>query len=591
MATAGVDGEARAGEGRTGRQPVADAPEGDLPLAGYRVRTGTSFSRIALIVLAAILILAFIAPVFIPRSMIQDLFFLVTMIGLAQCWNLLAGYGGLVSVGQQAYVGLGAYLSFGAAILLGLDPLLAILVGALGATLLALPAAYVVFRLKGAYFAIGTWVAAEVFRLLFAQWKALGGGTGTSMPSDIARSMVGIDQVGDLLGLRSSAARDVLSYWLALIAVILITGGAYALLRSRAGLALAAIRDNEGAAESVGVDNTRLKLLVYLFAAAGASLVGGLIFFQKASLTPDSAFSVIDWTAYVIFITVIGGIGTLEGPIIGALILLALQAWLAEYGSWYLMLLGLLGILVMLFAPKGIWGFVQERFDVAVFPTRRRLIGPDSPVPDYTRPVKDLAAAPSFPGVDGAAIALETPMFDIETDVLIVGSGPAGAASACLLSSYGVQNVMVEKYAWLANTPRAHITNQRTMEILRELGLEEEAVLRATPQELMGNNIFCTSLAGEELGRLLTWGNHPERRADYELASPTRMCDLPQTPVLPTPPTRRAKSGSSALMSEDFPTPEGPMRSDTPSERRAPSSAHPAPVWAEVRRTGYPISL
>ncbi len=517
-----------------------------------QVAIATKVSRIAGAILIAIVILAFFAPTFLPRSMIQDLFFLVTMIGLAQCWNLLAGYGGLVSVGQQAFVGLGAYISFGAAILLGLDPLLAILVAALAGTLLAVPTAYVVFRLKGAYFAIGTWVAAEVYRLLFAQWTALGGGTGTSMPSDIARSMVGIDLVRDLLGLRSSAARDVLSYWLALIAVILITGFAYALLRSREGLALSAIRDNETAAESVGVDSNRAKLVVYLFAAAGASLVGGLIFFQKASLTPDSAFSLIDWTAYVIFITVIGGIGTLEGPIIGALILLALQAWLAEYGSWYLMLLGLLGIVVMLFAPRGIWGFIQERYDFSIFPTRRRLIGPSGPAPEDARPVKAPKAAPSNLGVSGADIRLEEPMFDIETDVLIVGSGPAGAASALLLSTYGVGNVMVERYAWLANTPRAHITNQRTMEILRELGVEEDAKLHATPQELMGNNIFCTSLAGEELGRLLTWGNHPSRRADYELASPCKICDLPQTLLEPVLVNAAAARGSILRFKTDY---------------------------------------
>ncbi|MBS0124461.1 FAD-dependent monooxygenase [Aestuariicoccus sp. KMU-90] len=124
-------------------------------------------------------------------------------------------------------------------------------------------------------------------------------------------------------------------------------------------------------------------------------------------------------------------------------------------------------------------------------------------------------------------------MFDIETDVLIVGSGPAGLSSAALLSSYGIPNVMIEKYSWLANMPRAHITNQRTMEVLRELGVEDEVYQDAVPQDLMGNNVFCTSLAGEEVGRLLTWGNHPNRRADYELASPSRIVDIPQTMLEP----------------------------------------------------------
>ena len=115
-----------------------------------------------------------------------------------------------------------------------------------------------------------------------------------------------------------------------------------------------------------------------------------------------------------------------------------------------------------------------------------------------------------------------------EADVLIVGTGPAGAASAALLSSYGIDNVVINKFSWTARTPRAHITNQRTMEVLRDLGLEKAATELATPVELMGDNTYCTSLTGKELGRINTWGTHPLRKADYDLASPTHMCDLPQ---------------------------------------------------------------
>ena len=146
-------------------------------------------------------------------------------------------------------------------------------------------------------------------------------------------------------------------------------------LRSRRGLALAAMRDNPEAAESVGVDARRIKSLVYLAAAFGTGLAGALIYLQKARISPDAAFSVIDWTAYVIFIVVIGGIGTIEGPIVGVAGLLRAAELLADYGSWYLLALGLIGIAVMLFAPRGLWGLFADRTGIQLFPVRRNLAG------------------------------------------------------------------------------------------------------------------------------------------------------------------------------------------------------------------------
>ncbi|QRI66361.1 FAD-dependent monooxygenase (plasmid) [Shinella sp. PSBB067] len=145
-------------------------------------------------------------------------------------------------------------------------------------------------------------------------------------------------------------------------------------------------------------------------------------------------------------------------------------------------------------------------------------------------------------------------MADIETDVLIIGTGPAGSATAALLASYGVENMAINRYRWLANTPRAHITNQRTMEVLRDLGreVEAEAYLHASPQEIMGENVFCTALAGEELGRLKTWGTHPVSKAEHLLSSPSEMNDLPQTFMEPLLFKTACARGTQARMSTEY---------------------------------------
>ena len=145
-------------------------------------------------------------------------------------------------------------------------------------------------------------------------------------------------------------------------------------------------------------------------------------------------------------------------------------------------------------------------------------------------------------------------MSQINTDVLIIGTGPAGSASAALLSSYGIDNMVINRYRWLANSPRAHITNQRTMEVLRDLGneVEAEAYMHATDQELMGTNVFCESLSGEELGRLQTWGNHPNSKAEHLLSSPTFMNDLPQTFMEPLLFKTACSRGTQARMSCEY---------------------------------------
>jgi branched-chain amino acid transport system permease protein len=340
----------------------------------FRIETAGRTSRAAAMGMGAILLALAALPAFAGRNLIQDLIFLFYMLALAQCWNLLAGYAGLISVGQQAFVGLGGYLLFALTLLAGIDPLLAIPIAGVACAIFALPTALIVFRLRGAYFAIGTWVVAEVYRLAFAQFKALGGGTGTSLTPEITSAVPGIAWVKTVFDVRTPAARDILSYWVALALMAATMALVYVVLRSRRGLALGAIRDHEAAAAGLGVDIYRVKLAVYVAVAAMTGMIGALIYLQKARISPDAAFSVLDWTAYVIFIVVIGGIGTMEGPAIGAVIFYLVQRYLADFGATYLILLGALAIVVMLFAPRGIWGFVSERYGLTLFSTRRRLL-------------------------------------------------------------------------------------------------------------------------------------------------------------------------------------------------------------------------
>lgn len=328
----------------------------------FRIERSTRASRAGATVLALAIALLLTLPFWGTSAEMRLVVEISYYLALAQAWNLLAGYAGLVSVGQQAYVGLGGYAFFALTALLRAPPLVALPLAGFAAMAVAFPTAFIVFRLRGAYFAIGTWVVAEVFRLLLALATPLGGGTGKSLPVSVVRALA-----------ESKADRDLILYYLGLAlgvgAVLLV----FFWLRSRQGLALTAIRDSEAAAGSVGVDNRRTKLAVYLIAALVTGLVGALVFIEKLRISPDAAFSVGDWTVDVIFITVIGGIGSIEGPIIGTLVFFALRALLADYGAWYLVTLGVTAVVVMLLAPRGLWGLVQQRLDLQVFPVRRRI--------------------------------------------------------------------------------------------------------------------------------------------------------------------------------------------------------------------------
>lgn len=323
----------------------------------YQVIRSHRHSGPVLAVACVLVALAASLPWWGESSWMREFVELACYFVFAMMWNLLAGYGGMVSIGQQAYFGFGGYVMLVLGNHFGVNPFVAVVLGALAAGAIAWPISRVAFRLQGGYFAIGTWVIADVFRLSFANIQAVGGGSGTTLTA-----LRGFDK----------ATRESVTYWMALGCVVLSIALVYLFLRSRQGLALQAIRDNETAARSQGVAVDRMKLAVYAVAACGAGLAGGLYFVGNLRISPDAAFSV-NWTAFAIFMVMIGGIGRIEGPIIGAIVFWLLNKWFSDYGTWYLIGLGLLAIVTTLHFKQGLWGYAQERWGWSLLPTARRL--------------------------------------------------------------------------------------------------------------------------------------------------------------------------------------------------------------------------
>ncbi len=331
--------------------------EPPMPTVPPLVVRSTAMSRAALWVGLGVVGIAATLPMWGESSWLREFVEIACYFIFAMMWNLLAGYGGMVSIGQQAFFGFGGYVMLACGNFAGVNPFVAVPIAALAAAAIAVPVSWVAFRLQGGYFAIGTWVIAEVFRLSFANISAVGGGSGTSLTA-----LRGIER----------ATRERATFWIALACVVASIALVYLFLRSKHGLALLAIRDNQTAAESQGVAVRRMKLAVYVVAAFGAGLAGALYFVGNLRISPDAAFNV-NWSAFAIFMVVIGGIGRIEGPLVGALIFWALNKFFSDYGSWYLMGLGLLAIVVTIFFKQGLWGWAQQRYGWVLFPTQRTL--------------------------------------------------------------------------------------------------------------------------------------------------------------------------------------------------------------------------
>ncbi|HSW07307.1 branched-chain amino acid ABC transporter permease [Aquabacterium sp.] len=308
---------------------------------------------------AACLLAAVFTPRFADGGTLRLVAEVLLGICMAQMWNLMAGYTGLLSLGHQIFVGIGAYTLFEATQRLGLPPYwllpLSGVAGAAAAALLA-PA---LFRLREAYFSIGLWVFAEIATLVVSKMPALGSTAGR--PLDISK-------VGDV------EAFQALSFWIACAIGAGALIGVYALMRSRLGLAMLTVRDNELAAGSIGVDIWWVRFPALVASGFGCGIAGAAYFMGSMFVSPDSAFD-INWVVMMMFATLIGGIGTLEGPVIGVLVWFALRellsTWLGLSGGWYLIAMGAVAMAVSLYAPRGLWGVAQRRFGWAGWSVKR----------------------------------------------------------------------------------------------------------------------------------------------------------------------------------------------------------------------------
>jgi branched-chain amino acid transport system permease protein len=288
-------------------------------------------------------------PLYLDIGQLRFFAEIYSLLVLAMMWNLLAGYADIVTVGQHAFVGLGAYALYGFTAKAAFGVPEAIVAAGLFSFVVSIPIMAVIFRLRAAYLAIGTWVVAEVCTLLASKIPGFGGATGITLPSWVIRAVgPGVE------------ARFTNLYWMTFgLAVVCFVATAL-LLRSRLGVGLMAMRDNEEAAGSVGINLNWTRIVCFLWAALFLGLAGALITLQDLRIQPQASFSLIDYTVYVIFAVVIGGIGSIEGSIIGVVIYVGLRSYFSDYGNTYLILLGAVSIVVMLVEPRGIWGLIRR---------------------------------------------------------------------------------------------------------------------------------------------------------------------------------------------------------------------------------------
>jgi branched-chain amino acid transport system permease protein len=326
------------------------------------IERSTPTSRLTLRLTALVLTLATFLPFFASGLVIDKLTVLFVYVLLAVMWNMLAGYAGQVSVGQQAFFGISAYFAL-RLVEAGAAPYPALLAGALGAGIIGVPISLFVLRLKDGEFAIAMWVVAEAVRIAVMFDPMVQGETGTSL--------IALNDYGPEL-------RRNLNYWFALASLAAMLAVVLLILRSRIGTAIQAIRDDEQAAETVGVDAMRVKRVIFVVAAIGYGLAGAVWLATAITFQPRTSFG-IQWTVFMLFMVLVGGLRTYEGPVLGALIFFLLQELFGDFGAWYLAALGLVAVLFALFLPDGLAGALRRRTGRDLISTGLRLQPPSQP--------------------------------------------------------------------------------------------------------------------------------------------------------------------------------------------------------------------
>lgn len=307
--------------------------------------------NVCLLVPIILLAILCVLPFWVNENIVMIMVQIFLYMALGQMWNLLGGYAGLVSLGQQMFIGLGGYALAVITEIYHLPMILGLITGGIVSVIFALVISQPIFKMRGVYFSIGTWIAAEALAVYFSNWTYVRSGQGFNITVSYDLTTINMYYIAAVVGVG---------------AVVLV----HALLRSKLGLALMAMRDNESAAETIGIEIYNTKLKCFLISAFVTGITGGALYLSIAYVQPYAAFG-IDWTVAMVFMVIIGGIGTVEGPIVGAIFYVLLKQYLYDYPGISMIILGIIAIIIILTAPKGLMGAVHDYWSFEIFSTRR----------------------------------------------------------------------------------------------------------------------------------------------------------------------------------------------------------------------------